>query len=99
MIKGNERRVVVVKGDKESPYEMACIFMRDNTELACGDIVKDAEEIIRKALYERVCMSNPKKERNQKLFRPWLYFCGLFSGILASYLIYAVIVFGFGYGL
>jgi len=51
MIKGNERRVVVIKGDKESVYDMACLFMKEEYTADTGEdsIIREAERIINNA--------------------------------------------------
>ncbi len=98
MIKGNERRVVVVKGERDSPYELACLFMRDGRYEEKGDIVKDAERIIRNAIFETV---NDVTERDKKVEKRerLIFIGGIFVRAAISFVVYAIIVFGFGYGL
>lgn len=52
MLKGNERRVIMLKGGRDSFYDMACIFIRNDLSEHPEDdnVVKKAEEIIERAL-------------------------------------------------
>ncbi len=97
MVKGNERRVVILKGDKETPYEMACIFMKEGERADTSDIIRDAQLIIEKAFSSGE--EETKTDENQKGRKRRLFFPGVIVGVVTSFIIYALIVFGFGYGL
>lgn len=89
LIKGNERRVVIVKGRKDSPYEMACIFMKEDNDKKSGDIIRDAQEIISNAQAERIGLRKKKRGRFSKLIS---FLLGIIFGIamtLAVYLIFS----------
>ena len=91
MIKGNERRVVIIRGDKDAIYDMACVFIKserladENSE----DIVKAAEAIISKANIEK----KEGKEKNEPLLgkRSISFFIGMISGCALSYATYIFI--------
>ena len=87
LIKGNERRVVIVKGKKDSPYEMACIFLKENTTDRNGDIVKDAQEIICNAQTERIGL---KKRRKGRFTKTVSFLLGLIFGIVLSVAVYLI---------
>jgi hypothetical protein len=85
LIKGNQRRVVIIKGKKDSPYEMACLFLRETEERRSGDILKDAEEIICNAQAERICLS---RRRRGRFFGIISFLSGMILGITLSVGIY-----------
>jgi hypothetical protein len=87
LIKGNERRVVIVKGKKDSLYEMACIFLKENIASRGGDIIKDAQEIICNAQAERIGLKKKKRSRFAKTVS---FLLGLIFGIFLSVTVYLI---------
>jgi len=84
MLKGNERRVVIIKGDRDAVYDMACIFMKSERRLPSegDDIVKEAEKIINSVSFNE----REEEEKKEPLFtKRILSFCvGVFSGCTIS---------------
>lgn len=88
LIKGNERRVVIVKGRKDSPYEMACIFMREDAGGGGGgDIVKDAQEIIFNAQAERI---GYKRRRRSRFAKAIHFLLGMIVGMAITVAVYLI---------
>lgn len=87
LIKGNERRVVIVKGRKDSPYEMACIFMREDAGGGGGDIVKDAQEIIFNAQAERISYKRRRRSRFAKAIH---FLLGMIVGMAITVAVYLI---------
>lgn len=87
MIKGNERRVVIIKGDKDAIYDMACVFLR-NDVCECGedDIVNRAERIIACAgIDTERCDKDSSPLLSKKIL---LFFSGASLGCVISYATY-----------
>ena len=87
LIKGNERRVVIVKGKKGSPYEMACIFLKENIASQGSDIIKDAQEIICNAQIERIGLKKKKRGRFSKTV---LFLLGMLLGMALTVAVYLI---------
>lgn len=87
LIKGNERRVVIVKGKKDSPYEMACIFLKEDTGRKSGDIIRDAQEIIYNAQAERIGF---KKKNRGRFSRTIFFLLGMIFGIALAIAVYLI---------
>lgn len=87
LIKGNERRVVIVKGKKGSPYEMACIFLKENIANKSSDIIKDAQEIICNAQTERIGIKSRRRGRFSKTI---LFLLGMIFGIILTVAVYLI---------
>ena len=92
MLKGTERRVVILKGDKNAVYDMACIFIKSGGE-GCGstydDIVKEAEKIING---EAESTKNCDKENERFAKKSVISFmAGALSGCAASFASYFII--------
>jgi hypothetical protein len=86
LIKGNERRVVIVKGKKDSPYEMARIFMKEDASKSKGDIVKDAQEIICNAQSERIGL----KRRKGRFTKTVHFLLGMILGMALTVAVYLI---------
>ncbi len=97
MVKGNERRVVILKGDKGTPYDMACVFMRERKEKTSPDIVSEAQRIIDCAITQSACEAETSEKKENGKAK--IFLIGVFAGVVTSFIIYALIVFGFGYGM
>ena len=91
MIKGNERRVVIIRGTKDAIYDMACIFIKSEKtdNMPEDDIVKEAERIIESANIQ----TNREKEKKEPLFtkRMISFFLGTLSGCAVSYGTYILV--------
>ena len=91
MIKGNERRVVMLKGDRNASFEMAVLFLKEEAgrESLCNNIVKEAEEIIRNATLSssRAVSAKRRKERN---FSFLSFVLGAVGGIAVTFLGYFI---------
>lgn len=89
MIKGNERRVVMVKGDKGASFEMAVLFLKEEAEResAQNNIVKEAEEIIRRASAVN-SHENAQRRKKDKSFSFLSFVLGAISGIAVTFLGY-----------
>ena len=92
MIKGNERRVVMVKGDRGASFEMAVLFLREEAEREAPriNIVKEAEEIIRRATLNSPHASacKAKKGRNFSFIS---FALGVIGGIAVTFLGYFIV--------
>lgn len=92
MIKGNERRVVMLKGDKNASFEMAVLFLKDAVERdgVRSNIVKEAEEIIRRATLSSSCVVQHKKKK-ERAFSFLSFVLGVIGGIAITFLGYFVV--------
>ena len=91
MIKGNERRVVIIRGDKDAIYDMACVFIKSEkiADESSDDIVKTAETIISKA---DIAIGDEKEKKEPLLGkRSIFFFVGMLSGCALSYVTYMFI--------
>ena len=89
MIKGNERRVVMVKGDRGASFEMAVLFLKEEVERESSqnNIVKEAEEIIRKASLIH-SHESAQKRKKYKSFSFLSFVLGVIGGIAVTFLGY-----------
>lgn len=92
MLKGNERRVVIIKGGKDAIYDMACIFIKSDchsTSYVEDDIVKEAERIIRGSAPP--CAGGAKKKERIFSKSVLVFLFGVISGCALSFITYLII--------
>lgn len=99
MLKGNERKVIMIKGGHDSFYDMACIFIKSSK---CDitnndDVVKFAEQIIENALADDHTLQN--KSQKSPLFtkKRSLLIIGMLLGSAISMLTYLLVCMLFFY--
>ena len=88
MIKGCEKKLILIPCGESSPFETAYFILRKDSEDVCGggnNILKEADRIIAERSYSR------KKKRRFFAFRKGLtvFFClsvGFVLGIAASFI-------------
>ena len=88
MIKGCEKKLILIPCGESSPFETAYFILRKDSEDVCGggnNILKEADRIIAERSYSR------KKKRKFFAFRKGLtvFFCfsaGFVLGIAASFI-------------
>ncbi len=92
MIKGNERRVVMLKGDRNASFEMAVLFLKEEAERDSprSNIVKEAEEIIRRATLSSSHIPVHKRKKEIK-FSFLSFVLGAIGGIAVTFLGYFVV--------
>lgn len=92
MIKGNERRVVMLKGDRNASFEMAVLFLKEEAERDSpqSNIVKEAEEIIRKATLTSSHIAAHKRKKDMN-FSFLSFVLGILCGIAVTFLGYFIV--------
>ena len=84
LLKGAQRRIVVVKSKDSKLFEEACFLMRENQEdLPMENLIEEANRIV-----EKSCVPLPKKGGKR---RNWQFLAGLLVGAAIESLGMAVI--------
>ncbi|MBR2479026.1 MAG: hypothetical protein IKB47_01300 [Clostridia bacterium] len=81
MIKGCQKKIIVVQGGESSPFESAFFLMRrDVSDGGSGDVLREADRIISEGL-PRLEVCRRRRERLSKIFlSAGSFFLGLLLG-------------------
>lgn len=72
MIKGCQKKIIIIEGGESSPFETAFFVLRKNTGDCCAggdDILREADRIISESIPD-VCLKRRKRERLIKMLVP-----------------------------
>ena len=87
MIKGCERKIILIQGGECAPFESAYFVIKKGADdVGEKDMVREAKKIVDRALPEKIARTQKRKKIFARLKNAFLFFAGVAVGALLSFM-------------